>query len=74
MNFDHFEGETFRDQHAKEKKRRKEYYEKQNKLFHNVLAHLDEQVNAQMDKVGPIDHKKILIIYTGTMKLGISAY
>jgi hypothetical protein len=38
---------------------------KQNDLFHNVLAHLDEQVKSQMDKVHPSDHKKVLIIYTG---------
>lgn len=64
MNFDQ-DGETIQDHHAEEKQRRQEFHEKQNDLFHNVLAHLDEQVKSQMDKIHPNDHKKVLIIYTG---------
>jgi len=65
MNFDSTDGETFHDSYAEETKRRNEFHEKQNILFHNVLAHLDEQVKGQMDKVTPNDHKQVLIIYTG---------
>jgi len=66
MDFDdNNDGNTFKDQHNEEKKRRNEFHEKQNILFHNVLAHLDEQVKAQMDKVDNTDHRKVLIIYTG---------
>jgi len=55
--------------HSEIKKTSKEYYEKQSKIFQNVLAHVDEQVRTQMDKVCCTDHLRVLMIYTGFSRL-----
>ena len=52
--------------HSEIRKTSKEYYEKQSKIFQNVLAHVDEQVRTQMDKVCCTDHLRVLMIYTGS--------
>jgi len=51
--------------HQQAKKKRSEFYEKQSKIFQNVLAHVDEEVRTQMDKVCCTDHLRVLMIYTG---------
>lgn len=56
---------TFKESSTQARKKSKEFYEKQSKIFQNVLAHVDEQVRTQMDKVCCIDHLRVLMIYTG---------
>ncbi len=51
--------------HSEIRRSSKEYYEKQSKIFQNVLQHVDEQVRTQMDKVACTDHLRVLMIYTG---------
>ncbi len=67
MNSNPKEGKSRQEHYAEEHQRRKEFLEKQNTLFHSVLAHLNEQVKNQIDKMFPDEYKKILVIYTGSL-------
>lgn len=58
---------SYQETYSFEKRKRKEFYEKQSQLFQNVLAHVDEQVSTQMDKVSS-DLSKVLMIYTGNSR------
>jgi len=56
---------AYDEKYTLEKARRGEFYEKQSQVFQNVLAHVDEQVSNQMDKVTSDEQSKVLMIYTG---------
>lgn len=48
-----------------EKQKQFEIQCEQCQLFQNVLAHVDEQVKGQMDKVLTSQETRVLMIYTG---------
>ena len=56
---------SYLEKYSFEKRKRGEFYEKQSQLFQSVLAHVDEQVTTQMDKVTLEEQSKVLMIYTG---------
>ena len=64
MNSDHTEDSHLK-KYCDEKRKEGEPHEQQTILFQHVLAHVDNQVRAQMDKVTLDDKTKVLIIYTG---------